>query len=104
MAEIVLTKENFEGEVLQADKPVLIDFWATWCGPCRMLAPVVEEIAEEYDGTIKVGKVNVDEQPELAEAFRVSSIPMLVLVRDGKIADTMVGYRPKADVVKMLDK
>lgn len=104
MAEVVLTKDNFEREVLQADKPVLIDFWATWCGPCRMLAPVVEEIAEEYDGTIKVGKVNVDDEPELAEAFRVSSIPMLVLVRDGKIVDTMVGYRPKADVVKMLDK
>ncbi len=104
MAEVVLTKDNFEGEVLQADKPVLIDFWATWCGPGRMLAPVVEEIAEEYDGQIKVGKVNVDEEPELAEAFRVSSIPMLVLIRDGKIADTMVGYRPKEDVVKMLSK
>ncbi len=104
MAEIVLTKDNFEAEVLQADKPVLIDFWAAWCGPCRMLAPVVEEIAEEYDGVVKVGKVNVDEEPELAEAFRVSSIPMLVLVRDGKIADTMVGYRPKEDVVKMLSK
>ena len=104
MAEVVLTKDNFEAEVLQADKPVLIDFWATWCGPCRMLAPVVEEIAEEYDGTVKVGKVNVDEEPELAEAFRVSSIPMLVLIRDGKIADTMVGYRPKEDVVKMLHK
>lgn len=104
MAEVILTKDNFEGEVLQADKPVLIDFWATWCGPCRMLAPVVEEIAEEYEETIKVGKVNVDEEPELAEAFRVSSIPMLVLVRNGKIADTMVGYRPKEDVVKMLSK
>lgn len=104
MAEVVLTKDNFEEEVLRADKPVLIDFWATWCGPCRMLAPVVEEIAEEYDGTVKVGKVNVDEEPELAEAFRVSSIPMLVLIRDGKIADTMVGYRPKEDVVKMLSK
>ncbi|MBO5928713.1 MAG: thioredoxin [Clostridia bacterium] len=102
MAEYVLTKDNFEAEVLQADKPFLIDFWATWCGPCRMLAPIVEEIAEEYEGTLKVGKINVDAEPELAEAFRVSSIPMLVLVKDGKIANTMVGYRPKAEIVAML--
>ncbi len=103
MAEIRITKENFENEVMKSDKPLLIDFWATWCGPCRMLAPIVEEIANEYGGKIKVGKVNVDDEPELAGAFRVASIPTVVVMKNGKIVNQSVGYRPKEDLVKMLE-
>ena len=102
MAEIILTKENFEEEVLKADKPVLIDFWATWCGPCRMLSPVIEEIAKEYDGKVKVGKVNVDEKPELASAFRVTSIPTVVVMKEGEVTNTSVGFRPKEQIVALL--
>ncbi len=101
MSVVTITKENFEAEVLQADKPVLVDFWASWCGPCRMLSPVVDEIAEEESG-IKVGKVNVDEQPELAEQFGVSSIPTLIVFRDGKAVQTSVGVRPKAAILQMV--
>ena len=84
MAELNITSLNFENEVLNADKPVLLDFYADWCGPCKMLAPVLHEIAEENAGTLKVGKINVDEQMELAMRFQVSSIPMLVVFKDGK--------------------
>lgn len=101
MAETVLTKENFENEVLNSEKPVLIDFWASWCGPCRMIAPIIEEIANENDD-IKVCKVNVDEQPELAAAFNVSSIPMLAVVKAGKIVNSAVGYRPKEEIIELL--
>ena len=103
MAEIIITKENFDSEVRNyKGLPVLLDFWAGWCGPCMMLSPIVEEIADEYDGKIKVGKVNVDEQPELAMAFRVESIPMLVFVKDGVIQKTSVGYRQKDEILNML--
>lgn len=102
MSYIVITKENFEDKVLKSEKPVLIDFWATWCGPCRMVAPIIEEIAEEYD-TITVGKINVDEQPELSAAFGISSIPTMVVVKNGKITSQAVGYRPKEDIVKLLE-
>ena len=102
MAELIITKENFEAEVLQSDKPVLLDFWATWCGPCRMLAPVIEEIAAEYDGKVKVGKVNVDEQPELANAFSIVSIPTLVVMQNGGVTGTSVGYVPKEKITAML--
>lgn len=102
MAEIVLTSENFESEVLLSDKPVLVDFWATWCGPCRMLAPVIEEIAQEYDGKIKVGKINVDEQPALASKFGISSIPTLMVFKDGKITSTEVGYMEKEEVLAII--
>lgn len=101
MAEIQLTKATFEKEVAQSEVPVLVDFWASWCGPCMMLAPTVAEIAEEYAGKIKVCKVNVDEEPELAMQFGISSIPMLILFRDGKVAKTSVGFRPKEDIVAM---
>ncbi|MCF0137221.1 MAG: thioredoxin [Oscillospiraceae bacterium] len=100
--EITLTKENFENEVIKSELPVLIDFWASWCGPCRMLAPVVAEIAEEQAGKIKVGKVNVDEEPELASVFRVSSIPTLVVMKDGKVVNSAVGLMPKAKVEALL--
>ena len=101
MSVITLTAENFRTEVLESDKPVLVDFWAAWCGPCRMLSPVVDEIAEET-ASIKVGKVNVDEQPALAEQFGVSSIPTLILFKDGKAVETSVGVRPKAAILAML--
>ena len=101
MDEVIITKSNFENEVLKSDKPVLIDFWATWCGPCRMLAPVIEEIANERSD-IKVGKVNVDDEGELATAFGISSIPTVVLMKDGKVVSQSVGYRPKEQLLEML--
>lgn len=102
MAEIVLTQENFEKEVLQSDRPVLVDFWATWCRPCRMLAPIVEQIAEEYEGIAKVGKVNVDEQPALAAQFGIASIPTVMVFKNGVLTDTTIGYRPKAELEELL--
>lgn len=102
MSVLKLTKENFGSEVMQADKPVLIDFWASWCGPCKMLSPVVDEIAEETN-TAKICKVNVDEQPELARQFQVMSIPMLVLIKDGKVINQSVGVKPKASILNMLN-
>lgn len=102
MAEIKLTKQNFENEVSKSDKPVLVDFWATWCGPCRMIAPIISEIAEEANGRFKVGKVNVDEESELASMFRIMSIPTLMVFKDGKPVNTVVGLRSKADLLAML--
>lgn len=102
MSEMNITKNNFEQEVLHSDKPVLIDFWAPWCGPCRMLSPVISEIAEEYGDKIKVCKVNVDDEGELAASFDVMSIPTLVVVKDGKVANSAVGVRPKAQIVEMI--
>lgn len=102
MSEIKLTKDSFNNEVLNSDKPVLVDFWATWCGPCMMLSPVIEEIAREYEDAIKVGKINVDEEPELSAQFGIESIPTLLLFENGKIVNKMVGFRPKADIEAML--
>ena len=102
MAEITLTKENFAQEVLSSDKPVLVDFWAGWCAPCMMLSPIIAEITEELSNSIKVGKVNVDEQEELSIQYGVSSIPMLLVFRDGEIVNAAVGLRPKEQILEML--
>ena len=101
MEPITITTENFEQEVLQSTKPVLLDFWASWCGPCRMLSPIVDEVAEERTD-VKVGKVNVDEQPELAGEFGVMSIPTLLVFEQGKLVRQAVGARPKAGVLDLL--
>ena len=101
MSAITITKDNFETEVLKSDKPVLLDFWASWCGPCRMVGPVIEEIAAER-ADIKVGKINVDEQPELAAQFKVMSIPTLMVVKEGKVTNQSAGARPKAQILSLL--
>ncbi len=103
MAAIKITKNNFKQEVLESKEPVLLDFWASWCGPCRMVSPTVEEIANEVAGTAKVGKVNIDEESELAEMFRVMSIPTLMVMKEGKVSATAVGVRPKKDILRMLE-
>ena len=101
MSVINIKKNNFQNEVLNSEMPVLLDFWAPWCGPCRMVGPIVDEIADER-GDIKVGKVNVDEQPELAAQFGVMSIPTLVVMKRGKVVNQMVGARPKSQILAML--
>ncbi len=101
MSVIKINKENFASEVLNSNKPVLLDFYADWCGPCRMVGPIVFEIANERND-VKVGKINVDEQPELAAQFGVMSIPMLAVIKNGKIANQVVGYRPKEQIEAML--
>lgn len=102
MSVLTITKENFESEVMKSDKPVLLDFWAAWCGPCRMVSPVVDQIAGEVKNS-KVGKINIDEQPELAARFKVMSIPTLAVVNGGKVIKTSVGVKPKAAILAMLN-
>ncbi len=101
MSAMHINKKNFDQEVVASDKPVLLDFWAPWCGPCRMVLPVIEEIANERSD-VKVGKINVDEEPELAREFGVMSIPMLVVMKDGRIVNKAVGAKPKAQILAML--
>ena len=102
MAEITLTSANFESEVLKSDLPVLVDFWASWCGPCKMLSPIIAEIAEEYDGKVKVGKVNVDDEPQLANMFGIESIPTVMVFKGGRLVNQSLGYRPKEQLTAML--
>ena len=102
MAEIRITSENFEEEVIGSPLPVLVDFWASWCGPCRMLAPVIDQIAEEMDGKVKVGKVNVDEESELAERFGIMSIPTVMVFKNGEVSATSIGVRPREELLALL--
>ncbi len=102
MAEITITKENFQREVLESDIPVVVDFWATWCGPCQMLGPVLAEIAQEYEGKIKVGKVNVDDERDLAIEYKISSIPCLILFENGEAKRTAIGLQPKEKLLAFI--
>ena len=101
---ITVTTENFEEKVLKAEIPVLVDFWASWCGPCRAVAPVMEEIASDYEGKIFVGKVNVDDQSELAQKFRIMSIPTIMLFKNGEVVEKMVGSKSKSEFAQVIDK
>ena len=102
--EVTITKDNFQGEVLNSKIPVLVDFWATWCGPCRMLAPIIGQIAEEKTGLLKVGKVDTDAEPELSAYFRISAIPTVILFKDGQPVDQFMGYMGKPQVEDFLAK
>ena len=104
MAEIKITKDNFESEVLYSQVPVLVDFFAEWCGPCRMIAPIIEEIAEEYNGELKVGKINVDEEPELAGKYSVMSIPTVMLFKNGEVVSQKIGYAAKDEIIGMFEQ
>ena len=102
MAEIILNKDNFESEVLKSDMPVLVDFWAAWCGPCKMLAPTIAELAEEYKGKVKVCKYNIDDDASIAIKYGVVSIPTVILFKDGEVADKSIGFVPKVAIEAML--
>ena len=104
MKPIIFTDDNFENEVLQSDKPAIVDFWAAWCGPCKMIAPIIEELAEEYDGKIKVGKLDVDENQQTAIKYGVRSIPTVLLLKDGEVKDTIIGAVPKTTIKEKIEK
>ena len=103
MSEITITKDNFEKEVLQSDVPVIVDFWATWCGPCKMVAPILEDIAKEKAGELKVGKVNVDDQMELAQQFGIMNIPTMLFFNNGELVNRHVGACRKQDLAQLFD-
>ena len=101
---VTLTDATFDTEVTNAEQPVLIDFWAEWCGPCRMVAPIVESLAADYDGKVKVAKLNVDENPQVSRRFNIRSIPTLLLFKDGELKETAIGLRPKPQLEQLLDR
>ena len=100
---VMLTEDNFRAEVLQSDKPVLVDFWAAWCGPCKMIAPLIDELADDYAGKAKVCKLNVDDCGRIAQYYGVMSIPTLIVFKNGQEANRIVGFRPKAEIAKLLE-
>lgn len=102
MKALKITSKNFEAEVMESDIPVLLDFWASWCGPCKMVSPILEEVAEESKDAIKVGKINIDEETELAKIFHIMSIPTLIVINDGKVVKKSVGLRPKKDILAFI--
>jgi len=104
MSEIVVTDQNFETEVEKSQKPVIVDFWAPWCGPCRMLSPMLTELAEEYKEKAVVAKLNTDDNPNTAARFQISAIPALLFFKDGKLVDQMTGVRPKPEIKSALDR
>lgn len=101
---VVLTKDNFEQEVVNSDKPVLVDFWAQWCGPCRAVAPIMDELAQEFNGKVKVAKVNVDEQGEIAAKFRIMSIPTIMMYKNGEMVEKIIGARSKNEFAQLIEK
>ena len=103
MKPVTITDANFESEVIKSNIPVLIDFWATWCGPCKAIAPIVEDLAKEYDGKVKVGKVDVDDNQQTAIKYGIRSIPTLLIMKNGKVNDTIVGAVPKTQIVQKLN-
>ena len=103
MSEVIINESNFDKEVLMSDLPVMVDFWAVWCGPCKVLSPLVAELAKEYEGKLKVGKVNVDENNQLAQKYNVMSIPTLKFFKNGKLVSELIGAAPKATIVAQLN-
>lgn len=104
MADLVFTDQNFQSEVLKSEQPVVVDFWAPWCGPCRIVSPTIDELATEYNGKIKVGKLNVDENPQTAQTYGVMSIPSVLLFKNGQPVKTIVGAQPKDNYKKAIDE
>ncbi len=102
MSVLKITKDNFEQEVIQSDKPVLLDFWASWCGPCKMVSPIVDQVAGETGNMAKIGKINIEEEPELAKEFRIMSIPTLVVMKEGKIVQSVIGVQSKQSILSMV--
>ena len=104
MSVLKITRDNFDKEVLESEKTVLLDFWASWCGPCKMVSPIIDQVAEEKKDSIKVGKINIDEEEELAARFRIMSIPTLVVIKDGKVVDSTVGVKPKNAILSLVSE